>query len=454
MDFNGKNVAVLGFGVEGESSINFILKKSAKITVIDVRSESKFESQKIAELREKGIEFIFDKYPSDFSKFDIVIRSPGISVLSAVISKVKSQKIDITTTTQIFFDLAPCPIIGVTGTKGKGTTSTLIYEMLKKQGIDAYLGGNIGIPPLDFLNSLNSDSRVVLELSSFQLQDLTKSPQIGVFLMVTSEHLDYHKDIKEYVEAKRNLLRFQSPTNFAVINRDYIASNESDAVTPAQVYYVSRERTVDRGSYVREGFICIKNDSEELKVVATKELLLPGKHNFENACAAAMAAYLAGVSIPNIASVLKEFKGLEHRLELVRLFSGVKYYDDSFSTTPETAVAAIEAFTDPEILILGGSSKNSNFELLGRVIRDFTNIKAIIGIGEEWSRIKSEIGNLRSDIQIFEDCVNMHEVVQKAREIAEIGDVVILTPACASFDMFPNYKVRGDKFKEEVNSLH
>ena len=453
MDFDGKKIAVLGFGAEGASAVNFMLGHKARVSVFDVRSEDKFDHEQISRLKEKRVEFWFDKYPESFSGFDCVVRSPGISPLSQVFEKIKKETIEVTSATKIFFDLCPAPIIGVTGTKGKGTTSTLIYEMLKKQGIDAYLGGNIGLPPLEFLASLKSDSWVVLELSSFQLQDLTKSPKIAVVLMVTSEHLDYHRDVPEYVDAKRNILRFQSHSDFAILNRDYPASNESDIHTEAQIYNVSRERNDERGCYVREGFIVIKPDGAELKLIPTADILLPGKHNFENACAATMAAYLAGVEIPNIAVVLKEFKGLEHRLELVRVFGGVRYYDDSFSTIPETAIAAIEAFEDPEILILGGSSKNSDFTELGRILREAKNIKAIIGIGEEWLRIKASIQYPVSSIQYVEGCSNMEEIVRKAREVAEIGDVVILSPACASFDMFKNYKDRGEQFKREVLAL-
>src|SRR3972149_12198356 len=308
MEFKGKRVAILGLGQEGESAADFFIEKRAKVSVFDVRSEDKFEQDKLEKFREKGISFQFDSYPKDFSEFDLVVRSPGISPLSSVIEKVKSQGKEVTSVTKIFFDLCPCPIIGITGTKGKGTTSSLIYEMLKKQGVDAYLGGNIGLPPLEFLASLKSDSWVVLELSSFQLQDLTKSPKIAVVLMVTSEHLDYHRDIPEYVDAKRNILRFQSHSDFAILNRDYPASNESDIYTEAQIYNVSREMGDERGCYVREGFIVIKPDGAELKLIPTADILLPGKHNFENACAATMAAYLAGVEIPNIAVVLKEFK--------------------------------------------------------------------------------------------------------------------------------------------------
>ena len=453
MEFKDKKVAILGFGGEGASAANFLIDKRARVFVFDVRSEDKFEQDKLEKFREKGISFKFNSYPQDFSMFDLVVRSPGVSVLSSIVEKIKKQGIVVTSVIKIFFDLCPCPIIGVTGTKGKGTTSALIYEMLKKQGIDAYLGGNIGLPPLEFLSSLKSNSRVILELSSFQLQDLHKSPQIAVFLMVTSEHLDYHRDIKEYIEAKRNILRFQGSQDFAILNKDYPVSNESDIHTQSKVYYVSRERDADRGCYIRDGFVVIKPNGDELKVIPTADILLPGKHNFENACAATMVAYLVGVEISNIAAVLKEFKGLEHRLELVRIFNGVAYYDDSFSTTPETAIAAIEAFEEPEILVLGGSSKNSDFTELGKTIREAKNIKAIIGIGDEWPRVRATIDNLQLTINLIEGCTNMEEIVRRAREIAKVGDVVILSPACASFDMFPNYKERGNQFKKEVNSL-
>ena len=330
--------------------------------------------------------------------------------------------------------------------------------MLKKQGFNAYLGGNIGKPPLDFLDKLNTQSIAVLELSSFQLQDLTKSPNIAIMLMTTSEHLDYHKDIHEYVDAKRNILRFQTSSDIAILNKDYPASNQSDIHTEGRVYKVSRESMVQDGCYVENGKIKArstfgKNKTRVLEIMKTSDILLPGEHNLENVCAAVMASLLSGVSKENIVKVLKTFKGLEHRLELTGELNGVRFYDDSFSTIPETTIAAIKAFKYPEILILGGSSKNSNFEELGRVILGCENIKAIIGIGVEWPKIKSQIQNPKSQIKIIEGCRNMREIVQKAHQLAEPGDIVLLSPACASFDMFKNYKDRGNQFKKEVRRL-
>ncbi|HUD09218.1 MAG TPA: UDP-N-acetylmuramoyl-L-alanine--D-glutamate ligase [Patescibacteria group bacterium] len=429
--FKNKKVAIVGEGIEGQSSFKWLKTKGAEVAILDEKQG--------------------EDYLKDLDSYDLVLRSPGIkiSTLEKFVSREK-----ITSQIKIFFDLCPSEIIGVTGTKGKGTTSSLIYEMLKKQGFDAYLGGNIGVAPFDFLDKLNAQSKVVLELSSFQLIDLKKSPHIAVMLMITSEHLNWHSSIEEYIDAKRNILKGQTEKDFAILNRDYPATNESDIHTSGKVFHVSRERQVaEEGCFVRDGKIWSRIKGQEIEIIDTKDILLPGKHNWENVCAATMAAYLAGVSRENIAFVLKTFKGLEHRLELVATVNGVRYYDDSFSTTPETAIAAIEAFKEPEILILGGSSKNSDFSELGAVISKSKNIKAIIGIGVEWSRIKSEIRNPKSEIPIIEGAKDMFTVVQAAHKLAVPGDVVLLTPACASFGMFKNYKERGEQFKAEVLKL-
>jgi len=468
LEFKNKKIAIIGEGIEGLSNEKFLKEKGAIVTVLD---------------QKQG-----EDYLKDLESFDLIIRSPGVK-LSLLEKYVSKQKIS--SQTKLFFDFCPCKIIGVTGTKGKGTTSALIYEMCKKQGKDAYLVGNIGSPALDILNKLNTHSIVVYELSSFQLQDLEKSPNIAVMLMTVPEHLDYHEDVEEYIDAKRNIFRFQKPEDFAILNQDYPASNESDIHTGAKIFKVSREKELlEDGAYVKDGMVWIKinnraevghknffalnakknsqnpvqkfasdrnenfeSSPRETEIIDVKDILLPGAHNLENVCAAVVAASLCGVSKENMITVLETFKGLEHRLELVDTIHGVKYYDDSFSTTPETAIAAIRAFSDPKILILGGSSKNSDFSELGEIISGSDSIKAIIGIGAEWEKIKSKIKDLRSRILLIEGADNMEKVVKAASKVAETGDIVLLSPACASFDMFKNYKDRGEQFKEEVRKL-
>lgn len=432
-EFKDKKIAVIGEGVEGKSSKAFFEKNGAKVEIRD---------------QQQG-----EDYLKDLEKFDLIVRSPGVKLSELIThnSELITQKVS--SQTKLFMDLCPAPVIGVTGTKGKGTTSSLINEMLKAEERDVYLGGNIGVPPLDFLEKLNGSSWVVLELSSFQLQDLDKSPHIAVMLMVTSEHLDYHKDLSEYIEAKRNILNHQTPHDFAIINRDYPASNESDISTEAKVYFTSREREVEEGCFALGNQVLLRLNGNTIPVIDTRELLLKGDHNHENVCAASLAAYLAGVRAGVITKVLQSFKGLEHRLELVGKINGVEYYNDSFSTTPETAIAAIKSFKSPEILILGGSSKNSDFSELGKVIGESENIKAIIGIGEEWQKIKSKIPNTKYQIPVIEGAKDMKTIIAAAAKIAEPGDVVLLSPACASFGLFKNYKDRGNQFKEEVNKL-
>jgi UDP-N-acetylmuramoylalanine--D-glutamate ligase len=428
-DFNNLKIAVIGSGVEGISSAKYLEEKGAKVTLLN-------------EAKDKD-------YLTGLENYDLIVRSPGVN--PKLLEHLPKEKI--TSQTRLFMELCPAKIIGVTGTKGKGTTSSLIYEMLKKQGFDAYLGGNIGKPPFEFLDNLNVHSVVVLELSSFQLIDVDKSPNISVMLMVTSEHLNWHSDLEDYVNAKRNILKFQTANDFAVINKDYLETRESDVETSGKIYYVSTEDECERGCFVRQKAVWIKDlDLEEI-IINASEILLPGNHNLENATAASMAAYLAGVSIGNIAYVLKTFKGLKHRLELVATINGVKYYDDSFSTTPESAIAAIKAFKNPEIIVLGGASKNSDFTELGKVIGEATNIKAIIGIGEEWEVIKKSIPNLNPEVLLLEGAKDMETIVTAASKLALEGDVVLLSPACASFGMFKDYKDRGNQFKLQVAAI-
>lgn len=457
MDYKNKKVAVIGLGVEGASSAMFLSQIGAHVTILDQKPEAELDQALLSNLKKIGIEVITGQnYLNTLLSFDLIVRSPGVLLTTPKLQEAREKGIEITSQTKLFLDLCPSQIIGITGTKGKGTTASLIFDMLKQAGKDVYLGGNIGLPPLTFLEKLTKDSWVVLELSSFQLQDLHKSPHIAVKLMVVPEHLNYHKDMAEYVDAKRNILRFQTSGDFAILNRDYIPVNESDIHTEAKVYYVSRERNTDEGCFLKEHALWVRMNGPEYKVIDIKDILLPGSsiggHNLENVASAIMAATLAGVSRENIESTIRSFKGLQHRLELVRELNGVKYYDDSFSTTPETAIAAIQAFDSPEILILGGAGKNSDFTELGAVIGRAKNIRAIIGVGAEWERIKAVLPKGKLTL-VIEGAKDMQTIVAAAAKIAQPGDVVLLSPACTSFDMFKNYKERGEQFGSIVRTL-
>lgn len=326
----------------------------------------------------------------------------------------------------------------------------MIGEILKTSSGQVFVGGNIGNPPIGFLDKLNKNDIVVLELSSFQLQDLEKSPHIAVILDIKVDHLDYHQNEAEYIEAKLNIVRFQTKNDFAVINADYLTSIEFASSTPAKIYWFSRRKTVDLGSFLLKNKLILRTEDKETEIIALGHIRLRGAHNLENIAAAVTASFLAGANLEAIKSAVKKFKGLEHRLEFVREVHGVKFYNDSFSTTPETAIAAIQSFEEPIILLLGGSEKGADYQGLGKIISQ-SKVKMIIPIGLTARRIVKEVTN--HEIKIIDEIQSMSEAIKIAQENARPGDVVILSPASASFDRFKNYKERGKIFKAEVNKL-
>lgn len=430
--YKDKKIAVLGaYGLEGQATGAYLAEHGLSFDTLDMLDDP--------------------EYLNRTSDYNVVFRTPGVKPTSPELVAARKSGTVFTSQIEEFFDLCEGKIIGVTGTKGKGTTSTLIYDILKKAGHDVYLGGNIGVPAISFLDEVHSDSWVILELSSFQLQTLQKSPHISVVLNITSEHLDYHKDTAEYRLAKSNIVSHQTEGDYAVLNDDYDVSRGFAKLTPATKYYVSRDHKTE-GCYVNgKDEIVLNVEGESSKLAEATELKLRGRHNLENVTSASLAAYIAGVSPDVISGVIKSFQGLEHRLELVREIGGVKYYNDSFSTVPETAIAAIDSFTEPIILIAGGSDKKSDYSELGQKIAG-SNVKYVILIGEMAEKIAKSIPSTYSG-EIITGASEMNEIVKIASEKASKGDVVLLSPACASFGLFENYKDRGDQFKRVVNEL-
>ncbi len=453
--FREKLIAVVGTGVEGISSARFLKSVGGLVTLLDQKTERELDPEIVLQAKALEIPIIWkEDFLKEINRFEIIVRTPGIRPDVPEFLAAKEKGVQVTSNTKIFFDLCPCPIIGVTGTKGKGTTSTLIYQILKRAGKNAFLGGNIGTPALDLLNNLTQNDIVVLELSSFQLFDLEKSPHIAAILMVTCEHLDWHKDSEEYKNAKFNIMKYQNPGNFAVINVDYPVSKEFLNLGQAKKIQVSTKDELNSGVFLANEGIYRRIGVAAERVMPVADVGLIGKHNLENVVAAVGVATALNINVMQISQAIKEFKGLEHRLEFVREVSGVKYYNDSFSTTPETAIAALKSFTEPEILILGGSDKGSDYSELGKEIVNSPNIKAIILIGQMGPKIKESIkkaGEFKGEFK--EGAKDMAEIISLAKEIAKEGDVVLLSPACASFGMFKNYKQRGLSFKEAVNKL-
>lgn len=374
----------------------------------------------------------------DKSDFDIVFRHTSVPPSDVMDAK------KIMTATQIFFNECQAPITGVTGTKGKGTTSTLIANMLEAAGKKAWLVGNVGLPALSVLSQIQQDenSIVVYEMSSFQLWDLRKSPETAVVLLIEPDHLDVHVSFDEYVGAKKNIARFQKEEDLIVLHPTNKYSQQIADVSAAEN---KKRYLTPEGAYIKEGKIII----EDAVICDIEEVALPGEHNLQNICAAITATWKYTKNVEAIKKAIIKFQGLEHRLKFVREVQDVKYFDDSISTTPGSAIAAIKAFESPKILILGGSSKGANFQDLAMEIKK-AEIRKIVFIGDEGKKIAQLIDS--KQYVIMEE-TSMSEIVKTAKEYAQPGDVVILSPACASFGMFKNYKDRGDQFIAAVNQL-
>jgi UDP-N-acetylmuramoylalanine--D-glutamate ligase len=452
-------VAVLGLSVEGIDSVKFFHAEGARIWCCDRRVKEQLgdtygELVPLAEGFQLG-----EGYLTDLSRFDVILRTPGMSLRLPELVSLKKNGKEITSQTKIFFALCRAPIIGVTGTKGKGTTSTLIAKMLEADGKTVWLGGNVGTPLLSKVRTIKQSDVVVLELSSFQLEDCRKSPHIAVVLKTTQEHLanqdtlasNFHLTRQDYVEAKKSIVRYQKKTDVAILNADDPTSLAFATETPARILYFSRyKQTMD--AYVADDTVYLSGENTPQKICSLGEIKLRGVHNLDNIAAASLAAYAAGASLDAIRRTAKSFEGLEHRLEIVREVRGVLYVNDTFSTVPETAIAAIESFDQPMILIAGGSEKGSDFTELGKVIATHP-VKTLIAIGRMTERIVDAVKDAGYTGKIITGARSMHEIVSRASREASSGDVVLLSPACASFDMFKNYKERGTLFKHEVSLL-
>lgn len=460
----GARILVIGYGVEGRATVDYLRTRKAEILIYDDQPREKFDRGELEQLINEGIGLFLGDIPKlieELNKTPVhyAVRSPGISFDSEIITALKKTDTPITSATNMFMELCPCPTIGVTGTKGKGTTSALIHEMLLAAGKDAYLVGNIGLPMLSVLDKLKKESVCVLELSSFQLEDLKISPHIAVILMVDEDHMNYHHTLENYHKAKEKITSNQTEKDYLVFNPDYPHTFKIASTSRAAKYGASIRKPLQTGCYINGKYIVFAENGDEEKIIEVREIALPGRHNLENVCAAVAAAKLAHVSTSAIVKVLKSFQGLEHRLEFVREFQDVRYYNDSFATNPASTIAAIRAFPGSEILILGGSGKGADFTELADVIAAHPHIHTIIGIDPEWQRMKVAIDRAlgragrSGEIRYLENLQNMEWIVQAACRNAFPGDVVLLSPAAASFGMFKSYKERGQQFKDWVMKL-
>ncbi len=454
MYIRSMKIAIIGYGVEGKSLAQYFQKHGHEITICDASENAKAALQKNKISVKLG-----PHYLEDLKDFDLIFRSPGVPYLRKEFDPVRSK---LTSATKYFFEKCPCPIIGVTGTKGKGTTATLLFEMLrraheKSQKTKVFLGGNIGKTPVEFLDEMGRNDLVVLELSSFQLQDLNVSPHTAVVLGITPDHLDHHQSMDEYIEAKRNIVRFQGAGDIAVVDVDNSISAGFAQSTKGIVYGASIEKPPEKGGFLKVGSFLLKEDKTGIMVGKLTETKLHGVHNAKNILAAATAAHALKVPVEIIATTIHEFPGLPHRLEFVKEINGAAYYNDSASTNPQTAIAALQSFSRPTILILGGSDKNVDFAPLGHEIANRANVKSVILMGQTKPKIEHAIEQAaKKSLQRHKQPLELisadsyQEAFMVAKTLAQPGDIVLLSPACASFDMFTNYQERGDIFRDFV----
>lgn len=431
------NIAVLGYGKQGHSAHEYWGKQGHQITICDQNTNIQLPEGTQSQLGED--------WNKNLDSFDLIVRSPFVHPRE--ITKFSSPEIlqKVTTVTDEFLKVCPTKnVIGITGTKGKGTTSTLVAKMLEADGKKVHLGGNIGIPPLDMLkNDIKRDDWVVLELANFQLMDIKHSPHIGVCLMVVPEHLDWHTNDTEYFNAKKQMFVKQRAEDIAI----YFANNPVSADIASAGSSRKIPYYAEPGAIVKDEKIMI--DGQE--IIETSDIKLLGAHNWQNACAAVTVLWQISKNSEAARSVLSTFTGIEFRLELRRELNGVKYYNDSFGTTPETAIVALQAFKEPKIIILGGSDKGANYDILAAELLKNNTRKALL-IGDQAKRIEESLKKVG-----FKDYMpggnTMKEIVKNAAAQAMPGDVVLLSTACASFDMFKNYQDRGEQFNVAVSEL-
>jgi len=454
-----KKIAILGLGMEGVAIAEFLLQnKVADLTLLDREEEDKIISRTEGKDKEKistllanpGIKKnLGPKYLDNLSSYEVIFRTPGISALVPELIAARKAGTEITSQIKLFFDLCPCPIIGVTGTKGKGTTSSLIFNILKKAGKDVHIAGNIGAPAISLIPELKPDSIVILELSSFQLMDLHKSPHVAVITNLLVDHLDYHRDIEEYQNAKFSILKNQSEKDFAVLNFESTFSEEKIAGLKSKVRYFSMVSPKD--ALVGEYNVVLDPNGRMMEICNLSDLQVFGRHNLANIAAASLVVDALGIDSATTKKAAREFKGLPHRLEFVDTVLGVKFVNDSFATNPEPTMAAIRSFSEPIVLILGGSSKGANFDELAEEIKN-NKVKKVILIGAEKDKIRQSLDKANYSDYV-EASGDINDVVVESKNQTEKGDVVIFSPACASFDMFKNYKDRGKKFRNAVLQL-
>ena len=445
MELKNKKVLVVGFGRTGKAAARFLLSRGAEVTVNDNKSRAE-TTEDLSGFEKQGAEFVLGGHPPEiFLRSDLIVISPGVDPAQPALRQAREKGIQVLSEIEIASRFINTPIIGITGTNGKTTTTSLITEILRTCGFSVFSGGNIGNPLIDFVLNKSSADFVVAEISSFQLEAIERfSPHIAVLLNITEDHLDRYSSFSDYCEAKYRIFMNQTAKDFAIINYDDEACQAIRSSLSAQVLPFSRKKVLDKGMYANGKFLYFKKDTGADHAYSLENIRLFGVHNQENILAALGAVEACGCPREEIQKVLEKFQGLHHRLEFVREIDGVAFYNDSKATNIDALLKSIQSFSGGIVLIAGGREKGGDYGTLKKEIKK--RVKCLVAIGEIREKFLNLFGPLTSAC-LAED---LDEAVRTAFENAEKGDVVLLAPGCASFDMFLNYEDRGQKFIEAM----
>jgi UDP-N-acetylmuramoylalanine--D-glutamate ligase len=456
MNFAGKRATIIGLAREGTALARFLAEQGAIVTASDLKKEEELK-ESIAKLKRFPIRFVLGSHPGDIlNQTDVLFISPGVPKDTPIVIAAQEKGIPISSETKLFTELCPAPIIGITGSSGKTTTVSLVGQMLKASSFCTWVGGNIGQPLIEHLGEIEPTDKVVMELSSFQLEIMEWSPAIAAILNITPNHLDRHPSMEAYTEAKLNILRFQQPGDVAVLVYNLISNIQSQISNlKSQIVSFSLNEEVEQGAFLQDGNIILRLGDTEQPVCPVNKVKLLGRHNLANVLAACVIAAVAGASRQAIAEVATTFEGVEHRLELVREIGGVRYYNDSIATSPERTVAALRSFDQPIVLLAGGRDKHLPWDEMARLT--LQKVRRLILFGEAATIIEKAIRVSSFGFRVSRDfihrCQTLDEAVETAARVAEPGDVVLLSPGGTSFDAFRDFVERGERFRELVKAL-
>ncbi len=450
MDLENIKVLVVGLGKSGLAAAEILCKKKARVTVCDRKPAEEIDAD-LERIRGAGIDVYTGEYPRvSLEQYDLLVASPGISLETEPFQQAFKEGIPVIGELELAYRLKKeaTRLFAITGTNGKTTTTSLLQQILLRAGKESFCAGNIGIALTTMIDQVE-EAVIALEVSSFQLETVADfRPLICGILNITPDHLDRHKSLEAYIETKARIFRRQTEDDYAVLNYEDPTVRRLAADCPSRVVYFSAERVLSEGAFIEDHYLVIKIGEQKERICSLDSILLRGRHNRENILCAAMMGYLGGVGPKAIADTLAEFKGVRHRMEEM-LYNDILYINDSKATNPESAIKALESFDNPIILIAGGRNKGASFDQLGAVIRQ--KVKVLILLGEAKDQIKQAV--MDKNFQNIYEVEGFEEAVLTAHKLAEAGDVVLLSPACASWDMFPSYEHRGDLFCRLVQSI-